>query len=128
MALSPPHPPLCNYHVVWCHKYRRTVLTGSVDHRLEHIIREAYAGRDAPIKATETMPDHVQLLVACDPQCGIQRLVKRIKGRPSRLLYEEFRISSPRLPNLWTNGSFVATIGGATLEVIKRYVENQRNA
>ena len=73
------------------------------------------------------MPDHVHLLVVCDPQFGIHRLVKQIKGRSSRLLRQEFPTLRRRLPTLWTNSYFVATVGGATLEVVKRYVENQRN-
>jgi putative transposase len=98
-----------------------------VDERLKQIIREVCAERDAPIEAIETMPDHVHLLVVCDPQLGIHRLVKQIKGRSSRLLRQEFPHLKSRLPTLWTNSYFVATTGGATLEVVKRYVENQRN-
>jgi putative transposase len=74
------------------------------------------------------MPDHVHLLVVCDPQYGIHRLVKQIKARSSRLLRQEFPHLKSRIPTLWTNSYFVATTGGATLDVIKRYVENQRNA
>ena len=118
----------CHYHVVWCPKYRRDVIGGTVDVRLKEIIREVCAERDAPIEAIETMPDHVHLLVVCDPQYGIHRLVKQIKGRSSRLLRQEFPHLKSRMPTLWTNSYFVATTGGATLEVIKRYVENQRNA
>jgi putative transposase len=87
-----------------------------------------YAEREAPIVELETMPDHVHLLVSVDPQYGIHRLVKQIKGRSSRLLRQEFQTLRSRLPTLWTNSYFVATVGGATLEVVKRYVENQRNA
>jgi putative transposase len=83
--------------------------------------------RSAPIAELETMPDHVHLRVVCDPQFGIHRLVKQIKGRSSRLLREEFPHLQSRLPTLWTNSYFVATVGGATSEVVKRYVENQRN-
>ena len=118
----------CNYHVVFCPKYRRKVITGDVDSRLKEIIREVCAERDAPITGLETMPDHVHLLVVCDPQFGIHRLVKQVKGRSSRLLRQEFPHLRTRLPTLWTNSYFVATTGGATLEVVKRYVENQRNA
>ena len=118
----------CNYHVVWCPKYRRPVLTGDVDERLKQIIRHVCLERDAPIEAIETMPDHVHLLVVCDPQYGIHRLVKQIKGRSSRLLRQEFPHLKSRLPTLWTNSYFVATTGGATLEVVKRYVEDQRSA
>jgi putative transposase len=117
----------CHYHVVWCPKYRRKVIGGAVDDRLKEIIREVCAERDAPIEAIETMPDHVHLLVVVDPQYGIHRLVKQIKGRSSRLLRQEFPHLKSRMPTLWTNSYFVATTGGATLEVVKRYVENQRN-
>ncbi len=74
------------------------------------------------------MPGHVSLLVTCDPQYGIHRLVTQIKSRTSRLLRAEFPSLRSRLPTLWTNSYFVATVGGATLEVVQRYVENQRNA
>ncbi|SCL31106.1 IS200/IS605 family transposase [Micromonospora inyonensis] len=117
----------CHYHVVWCPKYRRKVIDGTVDERLKEIIREVCAERNAPIEAIETMPDHVQLLVVVDPQYGIHRLVKQIKGRSSRLLRQEFLHLKSRMPTLWTNSYFVATTGGATSEVVKRYVENQRN-
>jgi putative transposase len=74
-----------------------------------------------------TTPDHVHLLVGVDPQYGIHRLVKQIKGRSSRLLRDEFPRLKRRLPTLWTNSYFVATVGGAPLEIIKQYVANQRN-
>ena len=98
-----------------------------MDVRLKEIIREVCAERDAPIEAIETMPDHVHLLVVCDPQYGIHRLVKQIKGRSSRLLRQEFPHLKSRIPTLRTNSYFVATTGGATQEVINRCVENQRN-
>jgi putative transposase len=98
-----------------------------MDVRLNEIIREVCAERDAAIVELETMPDHVHLLVTCDPQHGIHRLVKQIKGRSSRLLRREFPHLRSRLPTLWTNSYRVATVGGATLEVVTRYVENQRN-
>ena len=117
----------CAYHVVWCPKYRRPVIEGAVDERLKQIIREVCAERECNLVELETMPDHVHLLVECDPQYGIHRLVKQIKGRSSRLLREEFPSLKRRLPTLWTNSYFVATVGGAPLEIVKQYVENQRN-
>ena len=117
----------CAYHVVWCPKYRRPVIEGAVDERLKQVIREVCAERECNLIELETMPDHVHLLVECDPQYGIHRLVKQVKGRSSRLLREEFPSLKRRLPTLWTNSYFVATIGGAPLEIVKQYVENQRN-
>lgn len=117
----------CAYHIVWCPKYRRSVIEGAVDARLKQIIRDVCAERECHIIELETMPDHVHLLVECDPQYGIHRLVKQVKGRSSRLLREEFPSLKRRLPTLWTNSYFVATVGGAPLEIVKQYVENQRN-
>ena len=118
----------CDYHVVWCPKYRRPVIEGAVDARLKQIIRDVCAERECNLIELETMPDHVHLLVECDPQYGIHRLVKQIKGRSSRLLRDEFPSLRSRLPTLWTNSYFVATVGGAPLEAVKQYVANQRNA
>ena len=117
----------CAYHIVWCPKYRRPVLEGAVDARLKQIIRDVCAERECHIIELETMPDRVHLLVECDPQYGIHRLVKQVKGRSSRLLREEFPSLKRRLPTLWTNSYFVATVGGAPLEIVKQYVENQPN-
>lgn len=74
----------------------------------------------------EVMANHVHLLVEVDPQYGIHRLVRSIKGRPSRLLRQEFPRLKSRLPTLWTNAYFVSTVGGAPFEVIEQYIENQK--
>ncbi|ASL18396.1 transposase IS200 family protein (plasmid) [Mycobacterium intracellulare subsp. chimaera] len=116
----------CAYHVVWCPKYRRKVIGGRMEQRLKEIIVEVIEEKGAWLIELETMPDHVHLLVEVDPQFGVHKLVKAIKGRSSRLLRQEFPWLRSRLPTLWTNSYFVATVGGAPLSVIKRYVENQK--
>ncbi len=73
------------------------------------------------------MPDHVHLFVEVDPQFGIHRLIKLMKGRSSRLLRKEFPWIKSRLPTLWTNSYFVSTIGGVPLEVVKQYIEQQKH-
>lgn len=74
----------------------------------------------------EVMPDHVHLLVGVDPQFGVHRLVKRLKGKSSRVLREEFPWLKSRIPSLWTNSYFVTTTGGAPLAAVKKYIENQK--
>lgn len=118
----------CKYHVVWCPKYRRSVLVRGVDCRLKEILAGVAKEREAEIIEVEVMPDHVHLLVEVDPQFGIHRLVKLMKGRSSRFLRAEFPWLRSRLPTLWTNSYFVSTVGGAPLAVIKQYIENQKNA
>ena len=116
----------CKYHIVWCPKYRRSVLVNGVDTRLKTIIQDVCTESYAELLRLEVMPDHVHLLVEVDPQYGIHRLVRAIKGRSSRLLRQEYPWLKSRLPTLWTNSYFVSTVGGAPLEVIKQYIENQK--
>jgi putative transposase len=117
----------CAYQVVWCPKYRRPVIGGRLETRLKQIIAEVIEEKGAWLIELETMPDHVHLVVEVDPQLGVHRLVKAIKGRSSRVLREEFPWLKSRLPSLWTNSYFVTTVGGASLSVIKRYVEAQKD-
>lgn len=117
----------CAYHVVWCPKYRRKVIGGRMEARLKEIITEVITEKGAWLIECVTVPDHVHLVVEVDPQFGVHKLVKAIKGRSSRVLREEFPWLRSRLPSLWTNSYFVATVGGAPLSVIKRYVEAQKD-
>ena len=117
----------CNYHIVWCPKYRRPVLIKGVDIRLKAILQEVCTEFNAELLEMEVMPDHVHVLVGVDPQFGIAKLIRYLKGRSSRLLRQEFPWLKSRLPTLWTNSYFVATVGGAPLSVVKQYIENQKN-
>ena len=117
----------CKYHIVWCPKYRRKVLVEAVAERLAQIIREVCQEQEAEVLGLEIMPDYVHLRVSCDPQFGIHRLVRLIKGRSSRFLRQEFPALKRKLPTLWTNSYFVSTVGGAPLSVIKQYIENQKH-
>ncbi len=118
----------CKYHVVWCPKYRRPVLRHGVDRHLTQILREIAYEHRAEIFELEVTPDHVHLLVEVDPQFGIHRLVKLMKGRSSHTLRHEYPSLRSRLPSLWTNRYFVATVGGAPLAIVTQYIEQQKHA
>lgn len=115
----------CKYHVVWCPKYRRKVLVGNIAERLKELIAQKAAEINAEVIEMEVMPDHVHILIEVDPQYGINRAVRHIKGVSSHSLRSEFPSLKSRLPTLWTNSYFVSTVGGAPLEIIKQYIENQ---
>ncbi len=116
----------CKYHVVWCPKYRRSVLVNGIDVRLKELIVETCEKMQVEVIEMEVMPDHVHLLIEVDPQFGIHKAVKRIKGYSSRILRQEYAVLRSRLPTLWSNSYFVSTVGGAPLAVIKRYIEAQK--
>ncbi len=113
-------------HLAAAHSHSATKLA-FMDERLETIIMETIEKWGQELVEMEVMPDHVHLLLGYDPQFGIHRLVKSIKGTSSRYLRQEFPQLKRKLPSLWTNSYFVCTVGGVTLETLKRYVEGQKN-
>ncbi len=117
----------CTYHVVFCPKYRRKVLVDPMDERLKVLLSEKATDIQAKIVEMEIMPDHVSLLIKCDPQYGIHKVVKQLKGYTSKVLRDEFKSLKSRLPTLWTNSYFVTTVGTVQLDVIKKYIEEQKS-
>lgn len=117
----------CKYHVVFCPKYRRKVLVEPIDARLKALLSEKATDISAEIIEMEIMPAHVHLLIKCDPQYGIHKVVKQLKGYTSKVLRDEFKSLKSRLPSLWTNAYFVATVGTVQLDVIKKYIEEQKS-
>ena len=119
----------CKYHVIWVVKYRRPVLTQRIEQRLKEILFEVAKGIDVEIIEIEVGDyNHIHLLLSVDPQFGIHKVVKRFKGVTSRYLRTEFPELKSRLPTLWTNSYFVASVGGAPLEIIKQYIDNQKRS
>ncbi|WGU97593.1 IS200/IS605 family transposase [Paenibacillus dendritiformis] len=116
----------CKYHVVFCPKYRKKILIEPVDIRLKELFLEKAMELRAEMVEMEIMPDHVHLLIKCDPQFGIHRVVKHLKGYTSRVLRMEFGHLKSRLPSLWTNSYFVATFGTVQRDVIKKYIASQK--
>jgi putative transposase len=89
----------CHYHVVFCPKYRRKVLVNGIDTRLKVLLQETVEQWGQEFVECEVMPDHVHLLVGCDPQFGIHRLVKFVKGATAHQLRQEFPTLKRKLPS-----------------------------
>ncbi len=118
----------CKYHVIWCPKYRRNVLIGEIETRLRSIIETTCSEINVDILGIEIMPDHIHLLIEVDPQYGIHKVVKRIKGISSYHLRKEFCELRTKLPTLWSNSYFVSTAGSVSLETVKQYIEMQKKS
>ena len=126
------------YHVIWCPKYLpllavasgdapRRVLGGKIEDRLKQIIGDILEEAGGEVIEVEVMPDHVHLLMEVPPTVPMSKLVQKLKGRSSHVLRSEFP-HLKRLPALWSPSWFLSTVGGAPLEVVRRYVENQKLA
>jgi putative transposase len=106
----------CTYPVVLCPKYRCGVLVGLVETRLKALLRHIASEVAVHLREIEVMPDHIHVLMDVDPQFGVQRVVRVMKGRTSRVLRSEFGRLRIRLPTPWTNSHFVYMVDGALLE------------
>ncbi len=118
----------CKYHVVWCPKYRRKVLVNEVETRLKELVKQICEENHIDLLEMELMPDHIHLMLEVDPQFGIHKAVKTIKGKTSRILRQEFPHLKTKLPTLWTNSYFVSAVGGAPLDAVKQYIASQKTS
>ena len=117
----------CQYHVIFCPKYRKPVLTLPIDGRLKELFYEVADQYGFSIPDLEVMPDLVHMVIDCNPRFGVCNCVKLLKGTTSRVLREEFSSLKSRLPSLWTHNYFVSSVGSVSLETVKKYIADQKN-
>lgn len=117
-----------NCHLIFVTKYRRKVITPRVKEKLVNIFQEICETMKASILECNGEEDHIHLLIEYHPATSISNLVQRFKGISSRTIRS---LNYPEVSrklwgcNLWSNGYFVASCGGVTVEMLKKYVENQ---
>lgn len=114
------------YHIIWCPKYRRAVLTGEVEQRLKELLIEKANELGVTIEKMEVMPDHVHLFVKTKPTASPHWIVQQMKGYTSRILRSEFPHLRSRLPSLWTRSYYVESVGHISEKTIKKYIEEQK--
>jgi putative transposase len=113
------------YHLIWCPTYRRRVLVGGVEERLDAIIAVVAAEVGAEVVEVEVLPDRVHLVAEVPPTVAQSRFVGLPKGRSCRLLGMEF-LRLRRLPARWSPWWLVSAVGGAPAGVVRRCVGDQR--
>ena len=115
------------YHLVWCTKYRKPVLTESIQSSLISEIRNIARNSDFEIVELNTDKDHIHMLIYLKPTHFIPTVVKQLKGSTSRTLrskHKELR----RIyygGSLWSPSYFISSVSDTTEEVISRYIQNQ---
>lgn len=114
------------YHIIWCSKYRRNVLTGDIESRLKDLVIQKSNENGWFIENIEIMPDHLHLFIKATPSDSISHIVSQLKGYTSSVLRNEFELLRTRLPTLWTRSFYVETIGHISESVIKKYIDDQK--
>ena len=93
---------------------------------MKEIFLETAASHGFIIHEMEVMPDHVHLIVDCNPRYGIMQCIKDLKRESASLMRKEFPDLKSRLPCMWTRSVFISTVGSVSLEVVKQYIKNQK--
>ena len=117
------------YHVVWCSKYRRSVLTYQVATRIGILIDEICSENNWPVITKEIQPDHVHLFLTIPPALSVATAIKILKGSTARKLFCEFPVLKSTLwgGHLWAPSYYVGTAGNVSAEIIQRYIERSEH-
>ena len=115
-------------HLVFVTKYRRSVLDEAATAVLRTIFARVCEDFGSELRACDGEDDHVHLLVEYPPTVLLPTLVNSLKGVSSRLLRQQRPDIVRRYWKnvLWSPSYFAASCGGAPLDIIRRYVEQQR--
>lgn len=118
---------LLHYHLVMCIKYRRKVIDNSVSNRLKEIFVDIAPNYGVELLEWNHDTDHVHLLFKAKPNTEISKLLNAYKSASSRRIKNEFPSIRKYLWNeyFWSKSYCLVTTGGAPLEVVKQYIENQ---
>jgi len=114
------------YHFVWATKYRYQVLTGDVGLRVRELVRQTCEHLEIEILKGVVSKDHVHLLVSAPPNWSVSNIMKRIKGRSSTKLFQEFPQLKKRYwgQHFWARGYFCVTAGELTEKMISEYLSH----
>lgn len=117
------------YHIVWCVKYRRKVLTDEIESSLIEMLYKIADDNGFSIVECNGGLDHIHLLIDCSPQHYIPNIIKALKGVSARLLMKQYGVElKNRLwgGHLWNPSYFVATVSENTREQIVQYIRSQK--
>lgn len=113
------------YHLIWCPKRRRKILTGKVAEECEKIIRAKAEEKGWEILELALQPDHVHIFVRVFPAISAAQVIKDLKGKTAHALCKKFPELS-KVPSVWTRSYFASTAGNVSSETIEKYIKGQR--
>ncbi len=118
---------MLHYHLVFVVKYRRQVFDDEISNRARDIFEYIAPNYNITLEEWKFEKDHVQILFKAHPNTEISKFINAYKSASSRLLKKEFPQIREKLwkETFWSQSFCLLTMGGAPIEVIKEYIENQ---
>lgn len=117
------------YHIVWCVKYRRKVLTSDIEKSLIRYLYNIAKDNNFIIEEINGDLDHIHLLISCSPQHYIPNMIKALKGVSARLLMKEYGNQLKEQlwgGHLWNPSYYIATVSENTENQIREYIQKQK--
>jgi len=114
-----------NYHIVFCPKYRKKVLTKEIKADLETIFKSICESNNWKIIEMTIQPDHIHIFLSVHPHTSSMELVKKLKGISARLIFKKYPVFQKKEywgKHLWSGGYYVGTAGIVTKEAIEKYI------
>lgn len=117
----------CQYHIVFVPKYRRKTMYGKVRGDMREILRTLCKYKKVEIIEGAVCADHVHLCLSIPPKLSISDFMGYLKGKSALMIFDKY----PEMGNkwnreFWARGYYVATIGYANEETIKKYIVDQQ--
>jgi putative transposase len=116
-------------HIVFVTKYRRKVLTQKMLEAMKPVFERVLEANQSILTEFNGEPDHVHLLIDLHPDNNISDLVASLKSASSRVVRQEFKAEIDKVywgkAKLWHDSKCIVSCGGAPLEIVKEYVQNQ---
>lgn len=119
---------ILNYHLVIVTKYRRKCLTAAMLLSMRKICEQRCNDWGGALMEFNGESDHIHILLTLPPNLDLSRFVNNLKTTTSRLLRRDFAdqlICFYQKPVLWSRSYCIISCGGASLSVIKQYIQQQ---
>ena len=117
-----------NYHIVWCPKFRKSILVGKVKEFVEEQLETIAQTKGYKILEARVMPDHIHLFVEADPFDSPTNIVKIFKGVTGLRMSRKFPDLESKLWRgvMWSPSYYVGAAGHVSAETIERYIRGQQ--
>ena len=121
---------LLHAHMVFTPKYRKKIFTKEHLEVMREVFENICNINDSTLEEFNGEADHVHLLITYPPRIALSTLVNSLKGVSSRILRQKFKVFQKEYWGenvaLWSRSYFVASVGGATIDILEEYIENQK--
>ncbi|WP_456471316.1 IS200/IS605 family transposase [Caminibacter sp.] len=121
---------LLHAHLVFTPKYRKKIFTKEHLETMKEVFENVCKKMDCELVEFNGETDHVHLLIEYPPRLALSKIVNSLKGVSSRILRKKYPVFKKEYwgdnVSLWSRSYFVASVGGAPIEILKEYIENQK--